>query len=60
MRFDRSEQFAASGVPLVFDRFGLIGPFVAEVKDPLSPARGICLGLGSALLIWATIVAMVM
>lgn len=59
MRFDRTEQFAASGVPLVFDRFGLIGPFVADVVDPLSAARGLLVGLAMATLLWMVIAALV-
>lgn len=59
MRFDRTEQFATSGVPLVFDRFGLIGPFVAEVVDPLSAARGMSVGLAIAALLWMVIAALV-
>ncbi|MFK3891086.1 hypothetical protein [Sphingomonas sp. NPDC079357] len=58
MRVDRTEQFAASGVPLVFDRFGLIGPFVADVIDPLSTARGIVTGMTMALLLWTIIAAL--
>lgn len=58
MRFDRTEQFAASGVPLVFDRFGLIGPFVADVVDPLSAARGVLVGLTMAALLWMAIAAL--
>lgn len=53
VRFDRTEQFATSGVPLVFDRFGLIGPFVAEVVDPLATARGLATGLTLAAMLWA-------
>ncbi len=59
MRFDRTEQFAASGVPLVFDRFGLIGPFVADVVDPLSAARGVLVGLTMATLLWMVIAVLV-
>ncbi|MBB6505165.1 hypothetical protein F4693_002152 [Sphingomonas endophytica] len=59
MRFDRTERIAASGVPLVFDRFGLIGPFVAEVVDPLSTARGLLTGLMLAALLWTMIAALV-
>ncbi|MEH3102534.1 MAG: hypothetical protein PGN12_01325 [Sphingomonas phyllosphaerae] len=58
MRFDRQEQFAASGVPLVFDRFGMIGPFVADVLDPLATARGISIGMALALIIWSLIAAL--
>lgn len=58
VRFDRTEQFATSGVPLVFDRFGLIGPFVAEVADPLATARGLATGLALAALLWMTLVAL--
>ncbi len=59
MRFDRTEQFAASGVPLVFDRFGLIGPFIADVVDPLSAARGMLIGLMLATALWLLIAALV-
>lgn len=59
MRSDRPEQFAASGVPLVFDRFGMIGPFVADVLDPLAAARGILLGLAAGMLLWSVLVALV-
>lgn len=59
MRFDRPEQFAASGVPLVFDRFGLVGPFVADVVDPLSAARGVLIGLALATSLWLLIAALV-
>lgn len=59
MRFDRTEQFAASGVPLVFDRFGLIGPFIADVVDPLSAARGMLIGLMLATALWLVIAALV-
>lgn len=59
MRFDRTEQFAASGVPLVFDRFGLIGPFIADVVDPLSAARGVLIGLALAMSLWLLIAALV-
>ncbi|WP_028967660.1 hypothetical protein [Sphingomonas phyllosphaerae] len=59
MRFDRTEQFAASGVPLVFDRFGLIGPFIADVVDPLSAARGMLIGLTLATALWLVIAALV-
>ncbi|MEH3123091.1 MAG: hypothetical protein PGN16_14130 [Sphingomonas phyllosphaerae] len=59
MRFDRTEQFAASGVPLVFDRFGLIGPFVADVVDPSSAARGVLVGLTMATLLWMVIAVLV-
>ncbi len=59
MRYDRPEQFATSGVPLVFDRFGMIGPFVADVIDPLRAARGIFLGLAAGLSMWATLVVLV-
>lgn len=58
VRFDRTEQFAISGVPLVFDRFGLIGPFVAEVVDPLATARGMVTGLALAALLWAMLAAL--
>ncbi|WP_341207077.1 hypothetical protein [uncultured Sphingomonas sp.] len=59
MRFDRTEHFAASGVPLVFDRFGLIGPFIADVVDPLSAARGVLTGLALATSLWLLIAALV-
>ncbi len=60
VRFDQTERFATSGVPLVFDRFGLIGPFVAEVVDPLATARGIVTGLALAALLWAVPAALLM
>jgi hypothetical protein len=56
--FDSRERFAASGVPLVFDRFGMIGPFVADVLDPLSAARGISIGMMLATLLWTLIAAL--
>ncbi|WP_156348022.1 hypothetical protein [Sphingomonas sp. Leaf231] len=59
MAFDRAEPYSLSGVPLVFDRFGLIGPFVADVTDPLEAARGVLFGMALALLIWTAIVALV-
>ncbi|VXC85056.1 hypothetical protein [Sphingomonas sp. 8AM] len=60
VRFDRTERIAASGVPLVFDRFGMIGPFIAEVVDPLSAARGMVTGLALAALLWTILAALLM
>jgi len=37
----------------------LIGPFVAEVVDPLSTARGLLTGLMLAALLWTMIAALV-
>ncbi|MDR6788472.1 hypothetical protein J2Y58_001830 [Sphingomonas sp. BE138] len=39
-------------MPLVFDRFGMVGPWIAEVADPLSAARGIATGLALAGILW--------
>jgi hypothetical protein len=58
MRVGTKEGFAVSGVPLVFDRFGMIGPFVADVLDPLSAARGISIGMMLATLLWTLIAAL--
>lgn len=59
MRANRSELFAASGVPLVFDRFGMIGPWIAEVVDPLSAVRGIATGLAIGMILWLMLAALV-
>lgn len=52
MRSNHMEPYSLSGVPLVFDRFGMVGPWIAEVADPLSAARGIATGLALAGILW--------
>lgn len=59
MRFDRSDHCSLSGVPLVIDRFGLIGGTAGDgIIDPLSTARGLIYGLCAALFLWIAIAAL--
>ena len=59
MHAERGNLYAVSGVPLVFDRFGMIGPWIADVSDPLSAAHGVATGLALAAPLWLAVAALV-
>ena len=47
---------SVSGVPLVFDHLGYVEARARQrIGDPLSPARGLAMGIGVALLLWSLI-----
>lgn len=55
MRRDGHRSVSLSGISLFFDRFGMIDGLGPDLDDPLAAARGIALGITTALLLWAAI-----